>query len=138
MAPCGGCHAVDLRSRNITRQPADRLSRADSFLHAVHVSARLHALSAAHHFDLLPLLLCYRHHGITHTALLDQHGRSCDHNACRCAIDHCRSWMAPFERDGSVSERFHSVLLGRSHMVDSAVVSTGLLAACLQKVSVEV
>ena len=39
------------------------LSRAGSLLHIMHVSARLHALPAADHSDLLSLYLCKRHDG---------------------------------------------------------------------------
>src|SRR6266542_3694772 len=117
------------RNERASTSSAQRRSRPATTFSAARVifgcSRHLHALSAADHFDLLPLHIRERNDGLADTSILDKHGSGGDHDISRGAADNCSTRMASTERGCSLSKRIHIILLGRGYVVDSAAVLDG-------------
>ncbi len=100
-----------------------RLSRAVALFHAVSVIDYSYFLS---------IHLRERYYRAAHSALLDQHGSRCHHNARGRAPDSGCAWVDTAQQLIAISERIHVILLGGGNLVDTSAVHPWVLGARLQ------
>lgn len=102
-----------------------RLSRAVALFHALLFSDRLHAVSVIDYSYFLSIHLRERYYRAAHSALLNQHGSRCHHNARGRAPDSGCAWVDTAQRLIAISERIHVILLGGGNLVDTLLFILG-------------